>query len=270
MGRAKWLSRDPIEEKGGLNLYGFVQNHPMNRVDPRGLDGFPKMTHKTFYDSSYDTQRPNWFKHFRKDVGGLIKDSAWRYCVPKRLLAAVVANEMIDWDSLDGTILDGAKGGGIGFAQISVSTSIKEGLMGYEGRYNLENPNHLEALVNQEMRDLRDPGKNIDAAARLMKKYLRELCSRARNNSFGAGLASSAIFEGCGTDTLCCSGKLDKCRELYEYKPSTCLLKMMAATWNSPKVLDAKDKVTEDNFRAANYMGLWITDLEYYIEELVK
>ncbi len=34
----RWISRDPIEEKGGLNLYGFVGNGPSNAVDFVGLD----------------------------------------------------------------------------------------------------------------------------------------------------------------------------------------------------------------------------------------
>ncbi len=29
----RWLSRDPVEERGGLNLYAFVNNDPVNRVD---------------------------------------------------------------------------------------------------------------------------------------------------------------------------------------------------------------------------------------------
>lgn len=33
----RWLSRDPIEEQGGVNLYGFVGNNPVNLVDPLGL-----------------------------------------------------------------------------------------------------------------------------------------------------------------------------------------------------------------------------------------
>jgi RHS repeat-associated protein len=33
----RWLNRDPIEEFGGLNLYGFVVNNPLNWVDPYGL-----------------------------------------------------------------------------------------------------------------------------------------------------------------------------------------------------------------------------------------
>ena len=37
-GRALWLSRDPIGEAGGLNLYGYVGNNPINFRDPLGLD----------------------------------------------------------------------------------------------------------------------------------------------------------------------------------------------------------------------------------------
>jgi len=36
-GRAEWLSRDPIGEEGGLNLYGYVGNDPVNLTDPFGL-----------------------------------------------------------------------------------------------------------------------------------------------------------------------------------------------------------------------------------------
>jgi RHS repeat-associated protein len=34
----RWLSRDPIGERGGANLYGFVGNSPQNYLDPLGLD----------------------------------------------------------------------------------------------------------------------------------------------------------------------------------------------------------------------------------------
>jgi RHS repeat-associated protein len=33
----RWISRDPIGEKGGKNLYAFVKNDPVNDVDPLGL-----------------------------------------------------------------------------------------------------------------------------------------------------------------------------------------------------------------------------------------
>ena len=35
----RWLNRDPIGERGGLNLYAFVWNQPVRRIDPFGLDG---------------------------------------------------------------------------------------------------------------------------------------------------------------------------------------------------------------------------------------
>jgi RHS repeat-associated protein len=33
----RWLSRDPIAERGGLNLYGYVRNNPVHLTDPLGL-----------------------------------------------------------------------------------------------------------------------------------------------------------------------------------------------------------------------------------------
>ena len=33
----RWLNRDPIEEKGGHNLYGLVRNDPLGKVDALGL-----------------------------------------------------------------------------------------------------------------------------------------------------------------------------------------------------------------------------------------
>ena len=33
----RWLSRDPIEESGGVNVYGFVANDPLDYTDPAGL-----------------------------------------------------------------------------------------------------------------------------------------------------------------------------------------------------------------------------------------
>jgi RHS repeat-associated protein len=33
---ARWLSRDPIGERGGMNLYGYVGGDPVNRWDPTG------------------------------------------------------------------------------------------------------------------------------------------------------------------------------------------------------------------------------------------
>jgi len=37
-GGGRWLSRDPIEEKGGVNLYGFVSQNAVNKVDANGRE----------------------------------------------------------------------------------------------------------------------------------------------------------------------------------------------------------------------------------------
>ena len=34
---ARWISRDPIVENGGINLYGYVANDPLDKYDPFGL-----------------------------------------------------------------------------------------------------------------------------------------------------------------------------------------------------------------------------------------
>ena len=34
----RWMSRDPIEEAGGLNLYGYVSGSPINYKDPQGKE----------------------------------------------------------------------------------------------------------------------------------------------------------------------------------------------------------------------------------------
>ena len=33
----RWMNRDPLGEEGGINLYGFTGNNPVNWIDPWGL-----------------------------------------------------------------------------------------------------------------------------------------------------------------------------------------------------------------------------------------
>jgi RHS repeat-associated protein len=46
----RWINRDPIAETGGINLYGFVGNDPVNVIDAIGLDIFK-------------LQYPGWLHH---------------------------------------------------------------------------------------------------------------------------------------------------------------------------------------------------------------
>jgi RHS repeat-associated protein len=54
-GRAEWLSRDPIAERGGINLYDYVGNDPIDGTDPLGLKTCWKhVLMTTFGDSKGD------------------------------------------------------------------------------------------------------------------------------------------------------------------------------------------------------------------------
>ncbi len=51
------MNRDPLGEAGGINLYGFVQNDPVNWVDPEGL-------HKK--DKTYGLPKKFWSWYHKK------------------------------------------------------------------------------------------------------------------------------------------------------------------------------------------------------------
>ena len=45
----RWLSRDPLEEQGGYNLYAFVNNGPINNVDYLGMTSYWKFWQRDFF-----------------------------------------------------------------------------------------------------------------------------------------------------------------------------------------------------------------------------
>jgi len=58
-GRPKWLSRDPMGEYAGINLYGYVGGDPINWGDPQGL-----------CPPGQNSQRPNVYIFTEADHGG--------------------------------------------------------------------------------------------------------------------------------------------------------------------------------------------------------
>ena len=57
--QGRWLSRDPIEEQGGLNLYGFVNNDPVRLIDPNGESIWVWAVIAAAVEASWDTYCAN-------------------------------------------------------------------------------------------------------------------------------------------------------------------------------------------------------------------
>jgi hypothetical protein len=87
----RWPSRDPIQEKGGINLYGFVRNNTINGFDIKGLDEFvPDKSgkHGGCHVDWYDKNGKN-LGRFRKDGSGIPHKGKLPPKVPNSLMGAL-------------------------------------------------------------------------------------------------------------------------------------------------------------------------------------
>jgi RHS repeat-associated protein len=53
----RWPSRDPIEEEGGVNLYGFVENDGVGQIDILGLSFFSDLFNKLCSPGNCDKEK---------------------------------------------------------------------------------------------------------------------------------------------------------------------------------------------------------------------
>ena len=83
----------------------------------------PRMTPKQ-WDKQSKIEKLNWCNLFKTKFSEYISMYSVKYNVPKSLLTLIIANELIDWQNVDGTVLDGIRGGGVGYAQIAVDTLL--------------------------------------------------------------------------------------------------------------------------------------------------
>lgn len=61
---ARWINRDPIGEAGGLNLFGYVSNDPVNSRDAQGLQFCPTETNlhlDPLVPITYEDPGPNFY-----------------------------------------------------------------------------------------------------------------------------------------------------------------------------------------------------------------
>jgi RHS repeat-associated protein len=74
----RWLSRDPVEEKGGFNLYVYVVNNPIVLIDPDGLKPLTADDCNTFRrdmlvqvaKESAEQSKIHWYKEGSSVIAG--------------------------------------------------------------------------------------------------------------------------------------------------------------------------------------------------------
>jgi RHS repeat-associated protein len=120
----RWLSRDPIGEQSGINLYGYVANDPVNAIDPLGLWQF------SIYGGS--------------GLGGYLtigrNSGQWNIGIRVGAGAGISANLDTSDSGCQGTGLSGAfpvfaAGAGVGVVGASAEVGVNQGNLG-EGSTN--------------------------------------------------------------------------------------------------------------------------------------
>jgi hypothetical protein len=63
----RWPSRDPIEEDGGINLYGYIENNPIGSFDYLGLHSEPRCRTKCRAELPKGMSREECFQKCKTD-----------------------------------------------------------------------------------------------------------------------------------------------------------------------------------------------------------
>jgi RHS repeat-associated protein len=143
----RWLQPDPIGYADSWNLYEYVMGNPVMYSDPLGLKKYDLLHGyediKDFWENTNDQQRRQYFSKIQKEIGHLIDATAKKHCIPKLLLAGLIANELMDLTSYELDTVENSwfwntvKGynQSYGPAQIKPSTVLDLKLLGTDFQY---------------------------------------------------------------------------------------------------------------------------------------
>jgi hypothetical protein len=200
----------------------------------------------------------------------LIKQAARQNCIPERLLAIIIANEMIDWRWPDGTGFDGIRGGGVGPAQISPGTAVNEGVTGMQTsdfqQYRQATPagptsadtsytvSSYDQHISSTRNMLQTDGGAVQMAARLLSKYLSEMCGR--QTAFGVGAQTRFTFLAGNSFRAFCDD-CKNCDQIVKAPLPAGLADTLAAKWNTPDVWNAREPIGDHNYPNADRNGTW-------------
>jgi hypothetical protein len=92
--QGRWLNRDPIEEKGGVNLYGMVVNDPINHFDLLGQLRDCSQEQIDAFNDCWNSC-PKW--PYRKDAGWYRKCQADALAVYLACEAANAAEKALEF-----------------------------------------------------------------------------------------------------------------------------------------------------------------------------
>jgi len=163
-----------------------------------------------------------------------LRESAGNQRIPVQLLAAVIVNELMDIGKTDvlQERLRGVTWGSFGIAQIQVSTALKDDLIPDDPAFQLAKSLGLGSLYAKD--HLRVPQYGIDAAA----KEIRILIDRMKANRESVWLKQFGFdVNRAGDGQRIYDGFIEGSQEDKEMK----LANMMAAAYNSPDIIIAKD-----------------------------
>jgi len=77
----RWASRDPIQERGGPNLYAFNRNDAINRIDPFGqfsASDHATLTTLSFWEAMYVLDNPGGTPCQQKMLRTLVHANTWQ------------------------------------------------------------------------------------------------------------------------------------------------------------------------------------------------